>query len=498
MKNNTYKKTRWWLALLLFCLPAANTSAQNDGIEALPICPSYIWTYPSSNDTTSLICGDDNHRVILTQYHDPVKGINRHSFIITGYFSNVENYFSTYFNANDSTDYNVSINDMVMYNGECYFCGKMTLPFLEFGSNISSYISYGIIGHFSPQALQSSSGSIMFSTFKQAQNLWHLTVTQYQGVSALVCAVGIDRESGQGCLVEAYNDISYGWKHNYGTIPNIPGTIFSDILASCDSITLLAQFKCQNGYGPDHPAYDLNHQVFLVDRSSRQGFYHDFNGSPLHYIAHYYLNDSYNFHINWAPMLLYNTDFFYNTFGVAFGVKDHNVNSAAIRLFSFPHKMKYDRSIYYKTGLNPHILDIATDIYGSYSPCILSYDNSFLQSVLSVPYWFDPSSTVPLRHYTNGTLQSLTQHRSQNVVDISCESVGHNLNLIYQNIDSIHVSCLNKITRHYSNLPEKQAAMLVADWDFNPNEMEFDFTVAEIIEHKEIKGDEICKTCNNN
>ncbi len=36
------------------------------------------------------------------------------------------------------------------------------------------------------------------------------------------------------------------------------------------------------------------------------------------------------------------------------------------------------------------------------------------------------------------------------------------------------------------------------NWKFDPNEMEFDFTVAEIIEHKEIKGDEICKTCNNN
>jgi len=497
MLNTLYKTTRWWLALLLFCLPAANTSAQNIDIEALPQCPSYIWDYPSSNDTSSLICGDDNHRVILTQYHDPAMGINRHSFIIKDYFTNVESYFSTYFNSNGSNDYNVSINDMVMYNGECYFCGTMTYPYLELESNYL-YISRGIIGHFSPQALQSLSGSIMFSTFEEARYFWHLTVTQYQDVSALVCAVGLDRNSGQGCLLEAYNDISTGWKYNYGTIPNVPGIIFSDILASCDSITLLAQLKCQNVHGPYDPNYDINHQVFLVDRSGRRGFYHDFNSAPLHYIAHYFLNDSYNFHESWAPMRLYNTNFFSNTFGVAFGVKDYDLNADAIRLFAFPHKMKYDKSIHYETGLYPRILDISTNAYGSYSPCILSNDNTFSKSVLSVPLWSNLNSTVPMRHLTDCTLQSLTQHRSQNAVDISSESVDQNLNLIYQNIDSIHISCLNKITKHYLAHPEKKGTMLVANWDFKIKEQYFTFNVAEIIEHKEINGNEICKTCNNN
>jgi len=103
-----------------------------------------------------------------------------------------------------------------------------------------------------------------------------------------------------------------------------------------------------------------------------------------------------------------------------------------------------------------------------------------------------------MRHLTDCTLQSLTQHRNQNVVDISSESVDHNLNLIYQNIDSIHISCLNKITKHYLAHPEKKGTMLVANWDFKIKEQYFTFNVAEIIEHKEINGNEICKTCNNN
>ncbi len=490
------KKQKWWLIPLMTCLLTLNAWTQSN-TEILYPCPSIINNYPNVKDSISLVCCDNNHQVILTQHKDPEKGITKHTFIIKDFFLNIESYHTTYFNALDSTDYNVTINDMELYNGECYFCGTLTYPYEEiFAPGV--LISYGIIGHFSPSSIQNISGHIMFKAIEEARSLSQLTTTQYQGVTALVCAVGIEKNRQQGCIVELYNTISTGWAYNLGTIANIPDLHFSDILAAYDSITLIAQFKCSNGItDQNHPNYDPKHQIFLIDRSGRTGFTQYWNSSATHYMAHFNLNtdDNFNFHHNLTPMRLYNTDFYNNRFGAAFGVRDNSTSMGAIRLFSFPHKMKYDRSIYYKMGATTTILDIGTWSEGSYNPFILSVDNNHTKSALSVPYWDDPNTTVPIRHSVDYTLQSISQFRSQHAVNITSRDESQSLNLIYQSIDSIHVTCLEKDTKHYAIRPAKQAAMIVADWDFPIYEKDIIFTEAVIIKQNPVTVKNTCKTC---
>ncbi|MBR1835138.1 MAG: hypothetical protein IJ785_06500 [Bacteroidales bacterium] len=493
------KKTKWWIAPLMMCLLAANASAQGD-IEVLQFCPSYVWHYPDIKETTnSLVCGNSNFRVILAQYKNPAKGINLHTFIIKDYYTGTESYHTTYFNAIDSTDYNINITDMEMFGGECYFCGTATYAYLE-SYNSPILHSEGFIGHFSPQAVQSGSGSIVFKSLNTIRSLSQLTVTNNPGVPTIVYATGTYGSSSQGCLLEVYNTIGSGWHYNLDIVNSTPNILFSDVIASLDSITLLATLDCQNDFAdPSSPTYDPNHQVFLIDRSSRKGFFYDYHLSSFHYMAHYYLNTDpgYNFHYNLAPLRLYLTDYYDNTFGAAFCARDVPSTMGAVRLFSFPHKMSYSKSIYYKTGKYASIVDIGTWEYGSYNPFILSADNTNTNALLTCPNWNDPNETVTFCSSQDYKLRSLAQYRNMHGIDIPCHMGADKLGLIYQSIDSIHISCLDNVTKHFATFPEKQAALMVVEWGFPFSNREISFGAAELIDQKEITPENLCTTCNN-
>ena len=462
------------VSALFLCLPSVANAQVDDYVPAPPI--SARIQYDTIYEDNSIVRSDNSYRVVHIEHKENTTGINLHTFIIKEVPNGNETVFTTRFNAHDSTQYDVYITDMELHNGECYFCGTLYLPIMDV---FNHYISLGLVGHFSPQAMSVSSGVLFFNTVNNTAMLTHLAISRGDTNHVLISAVGEMEGSHTACLAEVAMGPTMMWKAKINHIPSLEKIYFSDILNNLDSITLLAQFRCNNDHTPDFGDYDHNHQVFLLDRFSLAGCSHDITPSATHYMAHYSLdNQNYKFHHNLTPMLLCNI--YETNFGVAFGVERDEMTEGGIRYFSFSNIWQFDSSIYYKTGRSPQVIDIGSLKYTN-RPFFLSWDMQNRNRIVSIPDLSDPNHFVSLLSSTSHRINSLARLRSGNYIDITGHDDNSLFNLYSQDLDMLdRSSCFVKTNRNYSIFKAINKAMLVVEWELKSYINNFQWNEAEM------------------
>ena len=474
------------VSALFLCLPSVANAQVDDYVPAPPI--SVRIQYDTIYEDNSIVRSDNSYRVVHIEHKENTTGINLHTFIIKEVPNGNETVFTTRFNAHDSTQYDVYINDMELHNGECYFCGTLYLPIMDV---FNHYISLGLVGHFSPQAMSVSSGVLLFNTVNNTAMLTHLAISRGDTNHVLISAVGEMEGSHTACLAEVAMGPTMMWKAKINHIPSLEKIYFSDILNNFDSITLLAQFRCNNDHTPDFGDYDHNHQVFLLDRFSLAGCSHDITPSATHYMAHYSLdNQNYKFHHNLTPMLLCNI--YETNFGVAFGVERDEMTEGGIRYFSFSNIWQFDSSIYYRTGRSPEVIDIGSLKYAN-RPFFLSWDMQNRNRIVSIPDLSDPNHFVSLLSSTSHRINSLARLRSGNYIDITGHDDNSLFNLYSQDLDMLdHSSCFGKTNRNYSIFKAINKAMLVVDWKTIKFEKDFEWNIAEVTYDIKYTANTVC------
>ena len=488
-KKHTIKTS---IAMLLLCLLPTGVMAQGDEDVPAP-CQSTWEHYSNINESTSHVRSDNNYRVIHSEY-DETYGVVRHTFVIQDFYTGNEAYYTTYFNSSAYGGAYIHIHDMELYNGECYFCGQYVF---EYGMIPEDYYD-GVVGHFSPHDLMTNNNGIYFYRVPKTYTLSKLAITGSQSFQELVSAVGVEDDQTTACLVELRHTAGQPWKAFIGHNFESPKLFFADILATADSLTLLAQIQCINNYPHSHPDYDVNHQVFVIDRASRNGFLTDYCSTSIsHYMMHFLTpyTELANFHTNCCPMLLYPSNSYEDFFGVAYGVKETGSNDGGIRLFHFFDKMWYNGSIYYKTGPYAQIIDIGSLGGEDNRPFLLSRDNSHPYHLLSVPVW--NASPIVYKYYgAPYMLNSLAQRRSQHYIDISCHGTDDMLNLFKQDVDSLHyISCFEAEVSNCTEFEKRHGALLDARWEYILDNQEFNWVDAAIVEYAAIKPEKICEKC---
>ncbi len=474
------------VSALFLCLPSVANAQVDDYVPTPPI--SVRIQYDTIYEDNSIVRSDNSYRVVHIEHKENTTGINLHTFIIKEVPNGNETVFTTRFNAHDSTQYDVYINDMELHNGECYFCGTLYLPIMDV---FNHYISLGLVGHFSPQAMSVSSGVLLFNTVNNTAMLTHLAISRGDTNHVLISAVGEMEGSHTACLAEVAMGPTMMWKAKINHIPSLEKIYFSDILNNFDSITLLAQFRCNNDHTPDFGDYDHNHQVFLLDRFSLAGCSHDITPSATHYMAHYSLdNQNYKFHHNLTPMLLCNI--YETNFGVAFGVERDEMTEGGIRYFSFSNIWQFDSSIYYKTGRSPQVIDIGSLKYTN-RPFFLSWDMQNRNRIVSIPDLSDPNHFVSLLSSTSHRINSLARLRSGNYIDITGHDDNRLFNLYSQDLDMLdRSSCFVKTNRNYSIFKAINKAMLVVDWKTIKFEKDFEWNIAEVTYNIKYTANTVC------
>ena len=487
MKKETSNLHRWIITVLLLSL-SANAFAQGD--EVLGPCQSYWHKYSNIRARTSLVRSDQDYRVIHTQRHDPSTGLLVHNFSILRYSSNIENYFSTTFDATVVTPYSVDITDMEIFEGVCYFCGTKTT---NYDSPTYSYFTQdGIVGRFSPSAMQSGTGDLYFCIVPQTSQLTRLAISGPSQAIAQINAIGLMDDKNSSCLVELRENSATSWTSKLDHLPSIPKIYFSDILATRDSIILLSQLKCANDHSFEYDDYDINHQKFLLDRFSWEGCYHDCSPSPVtHYMAHYNLEDFANFHYNKAPMAL--SRFYYNWFAVAFGVKETESTNEGIRFFPFQNIWQYEASIYYHTGTNSKVVEMANRDLTS-ETFILSTDDINFHGIISSPYIASAPNFIRTIKTPGPTFNSLTQKANTSFLEIAGHDNTDRLNVFEQDVNLLSSpSCLNIITKDPIVFPQKSGALFYTDWCFQ--DIIINWQKAEISDIDKTESEIICKQC---
>ena len=474
------------VSALFLCLPSVANAQVDDYVPTPPI--SVRIQYDTIYEDNSIVRSDNSYRVVHIEHKENTTGINLHTFIIKEVPNGNETVFTTRFNAHDSTQYDVYITDMELHNGECYFCGTLYLPIMDV---FNHYISLGLVGHFSPQAMSVSSGVLLFNTVNNTAMLTHLAISRGDTNHVLISAVGEMEGSHTACLAEVAMGPTMMWKAKINHIPSLEKIYFSDILNNFDSITLLAQFRCNNDHTPDFGDYDHNHQVFLLDRFSLAGCSHDITPSATHYMAHYSLdNQNYKFHHNLTPMLLCNI--YETNFGVAFGVERDEMTEGGIRYFSFSNIWQFDSSIYYKTGRSPQVIDIGSLKYTN-RPFFLSWDMQNRNRIVSIPDLSDPNHFVSLLSSTSHRINSLARLRSGNYIDITGHDDNSLFNLYSQDLDMLdRSSCFVKTNRNYSIFKAINKAMLVVDWKTIKFEKDFEWNIAEVTYDIKYTANTVC------
>lgn len=481
-----FSPTLLLVSALFLCLPSVANAQVDDYVPAPPI--SARIQYDTIYEDNSIVRSNDSYRVVHIEHKENATGINLHTFIIKEVPNGNETVFTTRFNAHDSTQYDVYITDMELHNGECYFCGTLYLPIMDV---FNHYISLGLVGHFSPQAMSVSSGVLLFNTVNNTAMLTHLAISRGDTNHVLISAVGEMEGSHTACLAEVAMGPTMMWKAKINHIPSLEKIYFSDILNNFDSITLLAQFRCNNDHTPDFGDYDHNHQVFLLDRFSLAGCSHDITPSATHYMAHYSLdNQNYKFHHNLTPMLLCNI--YETNFGVAFGVERDEMTEGGIRYFSFSNIWQFDSSIYYKTGRSPQVIDIGSLKYTN-RPFFLSWDMQNRNRIVSIPDLSDPNHFVSLLSSTSHRINSLARLRSGNYIDITGHDDNSLFNLYSQDLDMLdRSSCFVKTNRNYSIFKAINKAMLVVDWKTIKFEKDFEWNIAEVTYDIKYTANTVC------
>lgn len=481
-----------WITAVLLLLISTNLYAQGNE-DVLAPCQSHWKKYSNIKEKTSIVRSDQNYRIIHTQHQDYYTGLVTHTFSILRYSSNIENYFSTTFDATIITPYSVDITDMEIFEDICYFCGTLTRDTVE-----PSYIIHhqdGIVGRFSPSAMHAGTGSLEVCTVPQTKQLSRLAISGPSQAIAQINAIGIMKGNNTSCMVELRQNASNSWTGILDYLPNTPKIYFSDILSTYNSIILLSQLKCANDHFYGEDDYDLNHQKFLLDRFSLAGCHYDCSPSYVtSYMAHYELNnyEDYVFHYDEAPMALCQLE--YGLFAVAFGVNKNGSYTGGIRFFPFQNIWQYDSSIYYNTGKYAKVTEM-TNRNLTFETHILSTDNNNSKGIIANPWPIAPSNMIKVITSPGPVMNSLTNKANTSILEITGHDNPSNLNILEQDADSLHLSsCLTIATKSPIIFPEKRGDQLIVEWHFI--NLNIEWKQPEIVDSGKTEAEIICKKCN--
>ena len=409
--------------LLYLCLLLAAPVASAQGNESNRVsapCRSTWWEYGSIPSHYSIIRDDNTYRIIHSEHHDNTIGINVHTFAIHSYATNQDFKFSTQFDAADSTDHNVSISDMELFNGWCYFCGTLVYDYVDFSGRPATD---GLVGRFSVSSLFGSTATMEYCLVKDAGSLRAMTVSVPEGRMSVVMlhAVGDmkDNNNYASCIVELEHTLPGGWTATLGHLPQPPKIYFSDIERVATGVVLAAQTTCANPFPYGYPDYDTNHQQFMLDMFSMNGCYHDHQATSTDNMALYVMDcaDDYCFHENKAPMKLSRTPS--NMFYLAFGVRENVITPSGLRLFSFQNDPYNNvESVYYNMGGDQNMLDMVCP--SANRPILLSQGYPYRKGIITLPGVTDPSFLTARAFYDDERhLQSLSLSPTENFIDVS-------------------------------------------------------------------------------
>lgn len=465
------------------------------------LCWSRWSEYSSIETNHSIIRDDHTYRIIHSQRDDKNLGIAIHTFVIHKYSNNTDYYFTTQFDAVDINDYTVSILDMEIFDGVCYFCGAKSYNDLDMGGNQRSE---GFVGRFFIDGLFSSYRAIEYCSVKETRSLHALTISEPTNdtVITLVHLVGeMDYwYNYAACIAELQFTSMFSWNATLDYIPSIPDICFSDIQTISNGVILAAQIKCRNNFPYGYSDYDTNHQQFLLDRFSTNGCHEDHPSPGIATMARYVMDyaDDYCFHHNKVAMKLCRTP--YNTFYLAFGVRENDITKSGLRVFNFsntPYLMV--ENLYYKTGGSAHdMLDMVCPT--DRDPILLSRGIPYTTGVVTIPRFVDPSqTTVKTYHDQNMILQSLSLPPDNNDFDASGKSLSTDklMRYIQNRVDWQKNSCFTKETMERTIRPTLDSHYLPVEWTYKYETMPFFWTLSEVSLIK-IEETNTCSKCNNN
>ena len=477
----------------LFLLLARPSDIWAQGPEYVPTPCQSRWTdYVPVKENNSIVRSGANYRVVHTQYEDPSTGEVSHTFVIKDFNSGLEVAIGTDFN----TAHPVYITDMRMYYGVCYFCGRVVTDVVNM---YGVPITYGIVGRLSPQALPMGLGVLQFRKVPEVSQFTRLEVTK-SNQWPLISLIGLKQDLNTSCMVELKQTGTMAWEMYFDSLTMPEGVFFSDILNAGDSLTLLSQWECANDYPPGHPNYDTRHQIFMLDRFSKDGCHYDINPVSIRFMPHYTIpNDSYcKFHHNKCQMRLSRIYDYDNKFCAAFGVEETQGNTGGIRLFPFSTPWNIDSCLYYETGDYPIVKDL-NNLSGTGQLLAVTEDASHNDGLVSLPTLGSASHDVPRLTGAGNGYSSIAQN--YNTVGVNVDITGHNSSWTYRLFQQdVYVlgtpSCFNVLERHYSVFPELKSAQLVVQW----GSREIQFSKWEDAEYFEIdlEVEEKCKKCGIN
>ena len=476
---------------LLWLLPCGGLKAQGDSTDRdfRLSCPSTWTRYNSLTAENSIVRSNNMNHVAYMQEKETSIGNIRHTFIVRRYGQTYEMAFST--NLSQDKIHKVIVTDMRLFEDTCYFCGRVKCQPTGSGPD-----TRGFVGRFVTTGMKDSSWALEYYVVDSTSRLDRLAISRANGYPLLISAIGERYFTGKPCIVELENNGSSVWKIAHDTITNADNLDFSDIMTIRDSITLLAQYACVNDNPPFSNEYDYNHQMFLLDRFSLRGCRATYISWPCH-MALYYLGivDGRYFHHDRTPMRLFHINDHNNEFGVAFGVEEENDIHGGVRLFTFHHAWRYDRSIYFRAGINPEIVEIG-NMYKSDTLYALSKDDVHPDGVINILSMSASNYIYKLRSYQYPfTYNSLTQKFAGSHISIS----GDDNTLKFQLFDQ-HVynpswpTCFQRNVNEYETFSAGLAEGQYMGWWFS-DKKDFKWEKA-IVDYIQVEPTVICEECN--
>ena len=474
-------------------IPDTSSSAwSGSATTRVDTCQSTWSRYGYLQEASSIVRGSGIMKVVHLQYWNPETGEYPHIFIVSRNFGDIDRAYKTYFS--DPLK-RFDITDMRLYNDTCYFCGNVKMDEVERGRSIANY---GVIGRFPVYGMYWGTDTLFYKIVKETSRLSRLAISRAvidNKMTTVVSAIGNRFTTNEECLIEFTHEGSSSWKMKVGGVSYPNGIIFSDLLNTGDSITLLSQFKCGDNILPGSNGYNFSHQIFLLDRFGLGGCSSSYSTPGPYYMMQYLmpLSDNCSYHLDEAPMRLFHIEDLDHKFGVAFGVRKTSVNIGGIRLFTFHNARQYDSSIYYKTGIHPIIKDVGNLNKRKYL-FVISTDQSHPKGVMSSPEFGGTSPNVTLLSSSSYWINSLAQRSLGDYVYMT----GHNSSGEYMLYNQYGLNfgdptCFDKEQGLYTVFPEKRADLLVVEWFFQ-KEKEIEWVWAELSPVETVR-DTVCQKC---
>lgn len=482
------------LVALMGSMPVAH--AQMDSVGSAGVetraCQSRWTRYDPLKESSSIVRSNNYNHVTHTQSIDGQKGIFVHTFVVKD-VSGMEKAFTTYFNAMDSTAYDVDVTDMRLFVDTCYFCGTLTHSYADYTGNL---VTHGIVGRFVVPHVLAGTGSLQFYEVEKTAGLRRLAISQASGADVLISAIGDVASSRTSCIVEMKPWSGSQWVYWLDTLETPTRTFFTDIMTMRDSLRLLLQYRCNNDFPYGHGSYDNRHQLFMLDRFGLKGCKDSYSTAGVYYMAHYDMiadGDCF-FHRKEAPMRLSHLNDLDKQFAVAFGVRETDGNHGGLRLFTFQHEWKYDSCIYYRMGRYVDIKEVG-NLYKTATMILLSADNTHANGIVTMPELGTATHVVTQLVAPGYAMNSFTQKFVGNHIDISGHGSSSELHLLDQDVTLLSLpTCFSKSTREYTLFKGQQAARLVAEWKFG-DVTEFSWVNLNDVTKPELVKPTVCEKC---